>query len=622
MAFRRSLQGVVAAVTVALAAPSARAFVRETTGYTTGTPLARPTGCVVFAVVEPKYQMVSWDDLVSATAAAAASWTQASGGCGDGLRFEVAKATSDGVGVEGDGVNAVIFRASNYCNSRGAAPTCDPLSLAVTWLYDTDSPGNAGDGQLFETDIEINGEAYEWGLSPDIRTMDLQAALTHELGHALGLDHNCYESGFGLPRPLDDQGNPTVNCDVATGAVAAATMYPQTNYASTRGRTLSDDDISGVCAIYPAGTSPTCQGALEPAGCSCAVAAAPRSAASSFAFGFLAVFASAWRGRRRARRAGRAALVIATAFGSFGCGGVSGGVERPSIPCQGAPQTGEVCIKGGVFVMGHDEVPSGSMFTPQLQDPPHRVRLKPFFLDERPVSNGEYLACLTAGVCQDECQAAGTQNSFGRSGCEGWGGAFADFFTTYHVRDPALDRYPVVTVHDSGAEAYCAWVGKRLPTEAEWERAARGPGDTDYPWGNDAPDCSRWGCDVVPLVALPAPDGLWPVGSYPVDRAAGDVSPEGARMMVTGVPEFLHDWYYDYPYDVGEAIPDPLGDPVTFSHAGQTMRGNIWVSFQCAPDAPCYGAFPQPAWMRGNTNNLSHATLTGGFRCARDDAGP
>ena len=298
VAFRRPLQCLVAVLTVALAAPSARSFVRETTGYTTGTPLARPTGCVVFAVIDPKSPTVSWDDLVSATTAAADSWTQASAGCGGGFRFEVAKAaTSESFGAEGDGVNAVILRASNYCNSRSAAPTCDPLSLAVTWLHYTDSPGSAGDGGLYETDIEINAEAYDWGLTPDGRTMDLQSALTHELGHALGLDHNCYESGFGLPRPVDEQGNPAPNCNAATGPVAAATMYPQHDYATTRGRTLSDDDTGGVCAIYPAGTSPTCLGALAPTGCSCAVAAAPRSAASLLVVGFLVLVVSARRGR-------------------------------------------------------------------------------------------------------------------------------------------------------------------------------------------------------------------------------------------------------------------------------------------------------------------------------------
>ena len=615
MAFRRALQVMIAVVVVARAASSARAFVRETASYTSGARLARPTGCVVFAVVDPKSATVSWDDLVSATTAAADSWSQASDSCGGGFRFEVAKAaTSESLGVENDGVNAVIYRASNYCNSKSAAPTCDPFSLAVTWPYVTD------DGWMYETDIEINGEAYDWGLTPGAGTKDLQSALTHELGHALGLDHNCYESGFGLPRPLDDQGNPVPNCDPATGAVAASTMYPQTDYGTIRGRTLSDDDTAGVCAIYPAGTSPTCQGALAPAGCSCAVAAEPRTAASWLAIGFVAVFVRARRGRRRARGSGRAALVVATAIGALGCGGVE--VERPSIPCQGRPQSGEVCIKGGVFVMGHAEVPSGSTSLPQLQAPAHRVRLKPFFLDDRPVTNGEYAGCLNAGVCPDECQTAGTKNSFGHSGCEGWGGAYADFFPAYHVRDPALDRYPVVTVHDSGAEAYCAWVGKRLPTEAEWERAARGPDDTDYPWGNQPPDCARWGCDVVPLVALPGPPGFWPVGSYPVDRATGDVSPEGARMMVTGVAEFLHDWYYDYPTDYGEAIPDPLGDVTARPGFGQMMRGNILVLFQCAPEAACYGGFPQPAWMRGNGSSLAHSTLTGGFRCARDDAPP
>ena len=310
VAFGQRVRCMVAVAAVVLAAPSAGAFVRETTGYTTGTSLARPSGCVVFAVVDPKSPMVSWDDLVSATMGAADSWTQASGACGGGFRLEVAKAaTSDSLGVEADGVNAVILRASNYCNSRTGAPTCDPLSLAVTWLYYTDSPGTADDGQLYETDIQINAEAYDWGLTPDARTMDLQSALTHELGHALGLDHNCYQSGFGLPRPVDDQGNPALNCEAVTGAVAAATMNPEGDYATTRGRMLSDDDTGGLCAIYPAGTSPSCQGALTPSGCSCAVTAAPGSAASSIAVGFLAVLVRVRRGRRRPRGTGRAALV-------------------------------------------------------------------------------------------------------------------------------------------------------------------------------------------------------------------------------------------------------------------------------------------------------------------------
>ena len=78
--------------------------------------------------------------------------------------------------------------------------------------------------------------------------------------------------------------------------------------------------------------------------------------------------ASARRRRSRARGTGRAALAVATAIGALGCGG-GGAAERPSIPCQSAARTGEVCIEGGVFVMGHDKVPSGSTSLPSCRLP-------------------------------------------------------------------------------------------------------------------------------------------------------------------------------------------------------------------------------------------------------------
>jgi formylglycine-generating enzyme required for sulfatase activity len=307
--------------------------------------------------------------------------------------------------------------------------------------------------------------------------------------------------------------------------------------------------------------------------------------------------------------------LVAFAVANVSCGGGDAAVAVPSTPCRSQPRAGEVCIKGGVFVMGHDLVPvtDATVHQPQLQAPPHHVRLRPFFLDERPVSNGEYLACVTAGVCPDECQAAGTKNSVNQPGCEGWdGGAF---FDGYHIRDPLLDRYPVVSVYDVGAEAYCGWTGKRLPTEAEWERAARGPAGTDYPWGDQAPDCSRWGCDLVAPANEPFP--FWPVGTYPVDRITGDVTPEGARMMVTGVPEFLHDWPYTYPYDSGDPIPDPLGDPP--GEFGQTLRGNlaVWLP-PVTPRSTYVESFPQPAWATTN-GHVSRSSFNGGIRCARTD---
>lgn len=257
-----------------LSGSPAAAFVRETTGYTSATPLLRSNGCVVMAVADPRSPSVSRADLLSATTAAADSWTQAAATCGGGFRFEVAAAGAD-LAVSGDGVNAVVFHTSNYCNSRGAKPTCDPLSQAITWLYFVDAPGTPDDGRLFETDIEINGEAYSWGVHGDAQAgiMDLQSVLTHELGHVLGLDHNCYEAGFGLPRPVDDQGNPAPTCEGAPSATTAAIMYPVTSYGVER-RTLADDDVRGVCALYRGGPAQKCEGNLTPSG-GCDVGGAP-----------------------------------------------------------------------------------------------------------------------------------------------------------------------------------------------------------------------------------------------------------------------------------------------------------------------------------------------------------
>lgn len=279
------------------------------------------------------------------------------------------------------------------------------------------------------------------------------------------------------------------------------------------------------------------------------------------------------------------------------------------MPCHDQPASGEVCIGGGVFVMGHAPLPDPRAFPlDRLYAPAHQVSLPPFFLDVRTVTNGEYTACLDAGACPDECQS-------GTGACN----SASSFYDRYHLRDPALANYPVATAVDRGAEAYCHWVGRRLPTEAEWERAARGPHNTDYPWGNDAPDCSRYACDLVPLGDPPSKP-FTPVGAYPVDRITGDVSPEGVRSLVTGVAEFLHDWYYAYPFDNGEPIPSPHGEPSAAS-ASQSARGNILALLPIykgevvLPPDQAIEPFPQPAWSRAGVS----WTSSGGIRCARDD---
>jgi len=271
-------------VAILLRPTDARAFVREMTSWTDGKPLLWPTGCVLMAVGDPQSDLVSWDQLTDAARAAGETWTQAGSSCG-GFRFEVEKA-GGALEARADGVNAVIFRTKGYCQSGGKS-ICDPLSMAITWLYYAD------DGHLFEADIEINGEAYVWNDGADGTAMfDVQTGLTHEMGHLLGLDHNCYE-GMGLPRPVDDQGVPIVVCDQAGEEVRASIMYPIDSPSGAR-RALAADDVRGICALYPSDLDPACRGGLIPAGGCCAVAPQndSRTTVASCIAGLLLIIAS------------------------------------------------------------------------------------------------------------------------------------------------------------------------------------------------------------------------------------------------------------------------------------------------------------------------------------------
>lgn len=280
-------------------------------------------------------------------------------------------------------------------------------------------------------------------------------------------------------------------------------------------------------------------------------------------------------------------------------------VDPTSVPCQGAAWSDEVCIPGGEFIMGHDEIPYTPPPCPSGQHcgpgnppptdyaPKHKVRLSPYFIDRLPATNKQYRACVEAGQCIDECQV--------RSKCSG------NFFDQYSIHDPRLDDYPVLTVEFEGAVAYCQWMGKRLPTEAEWERAARGSKSYDYPWGNEAPDCSKYACtnDLQPL-------GWTYLWSVPVGANSGDVSPEGVRDFVTNAVEYIADRYDSTYYD-HSATMDPLANG---SSAYHVTRGNLSFRGYFAGLFVAYNSmqFPSPAWVRG------HMTM-GGPRCARNDDG-
>jgi formylglycine-generating enzyme required for sulfatase activity len=141
--------------------------------------------------------------------------------------------------------------------------------------------------------------------------------------------------------------------------------------------------------------------------------------------------------------------------------------------------------------------------------------------------------CVDAGVC---------------AAPSGAGGYAATWDT------PGFEQHPVNYVDHGMAKAYCEWRGRRLCTEAEWEKAARGTDERLYPWGDVTPDCT--------LAVIRSPGGLrgcdldltWPVGSMPAGA-----SPYGALDMAGNVGEWVADWFSSTYYSDPSATSNPTG---------------------------------------------------------------
>ncbi len=303
-------------------------------------------------------------------------------------------------------------------------------------------------------------------------------------------------------------------------------------------------------------------------------------------------------GAREALLSGPVAASSGNPTGTAG-GAASGTASAAGVAAvspSGCPD-GMARIPGGKFYMGSDDdLPT--------ERPAHQVTLAPYCIDVFEVTTEAYKACSDQG----ECKRAGRNNE--------WDGITAHerqaFDVLCNVRDPAARAtHPINCIDWTMAQAFCRAHGRRLPTEAEWEFAARGSDGRKYPWGDEEPtpsrlnacgkECVQWGLDNgVEESAMYAADDHWPttapVGSFPAGK-----SRFGIFDAVGNVWEWVADWYA--PYTSGEQ-PDPKG-PATGS--ARVIRGGAWN-----------GA--QPSWVRPTfryhdaPDKRSYGI---GFRCAQ-----
>jgi formylglycine-generating enzyme required for sulfatase activity len=213
------------------------------------------------------------------------------------------------------------------------------------------------------------------------------------------------------------------------------------------------------------------------------------------------------------------------------------------------------------------------------EQPAHVVHLSAFDIDRTEVTVGQYWRCVEAGICEVPTRDASPA-------------------APHYLNDPAFDHYPVINVPWTGANQYCRWRGKRLPTEAEWELAAGWDVERHakllWPWGNGEASGPVNTGDT-------ASNGPAPVGRFPADR-----SPAGVLDMGGNVSEWVFDWYkVDY-YQVSDAT-NPVG-PMYRRGAGtgRVTRGGAFRD-----------SLPEARASRRRHQAEAYGYPTVGFRCAK-----
>ena len=252
----------------------------------------------------------------------------------------------------------------------------------------------------------------------------------------------------------------------------------------------------------------------------------------------------------------------------------SGGESQPAVETSAMYPVIEAMVEvpQGNFWMGCNlEVDAECKV--EREAPMREVKLNTFEIDVYEVTAGDYRACIVAGACE-------------------YGGASDNGYSNYAME---RDDHPMNFVTWDEASTFCAWRGKRLPTEAEWEKAARGADGRKYPWGDNERSCdyavmndSGIGCGT---------GQTWPIGQKPMG-----MSIYGVHDLIGNVAEWTADWFESEYYQTA-----PQANPAGPSEGRlKVVRG---------------GSFLNPEEYLRAANRLDYSPETRaslfGFRCAR-----
>ena len=251
--------------------------------------------------------------------------------------------------------------------------------------------------------------------------------------------------------------------------------------------------------------------------------------------------------------------------------------DQPTVYSE--PPKNMILIPAGNFIMGTNSEQANAD-----QKPAHKVYLDAFYIDKHEVTNAQFEAFITDGGYQN--QEHWTEN--------GW-----NFIQKNHITTPlqhgentvsTKPNHPMIGVSWYEAKAYATWAGKRLPTESEWEKAAKGTKKRVYPWGDEM--------DFSKLSYFPHVTKVRAVGSFPEGA-----SPYGVLDMAGSVWEWCSDWYGEsyYPQSARE---NPKGPD---SGEYRVLRGGGWDSIRL--QLQCTYRYYDKADRR--TYNI-------GFRCVQD----